>query len=252
MASEQGGATIQHGVLVRQWKWPLRILFWWATIAACAWVGTLAVHWYWSRTQAPATQALYAQTRLAIELEQLSRLEPVLFDPQRLATMISRTVHDTGVDLALILSRALMNWPSGMRRNAASETIRNDLDPGGDFVRRQIEAAGDGWHLVVANTGLFGVRTATYLCALPLLAAALVLAVVDGLVARAKRKACAGHESAGIYHRAKLGVSFFAILAYISTLALPKFDYPAQSIFAGVVLVALLVRLQCSYYKKYL
>lgn len=248
----KSNANIDHGVLVRQWKWPLRIVFWWVTIGVVVWAGTLAVHWYWARARAPQAPVEYSQHVLQRELEQLGQFEPVLFDPVGIATRIANTVHDIAVDTSLIAARALMNWPSFMRSNAASPEIKANPDPGGDFVRRQLAEAGDGWLLMVNNTGLFAVRTATYLCALPLLMLAMVLGAADGLVARAKRKACAGHESASLYHRAKLAVSFVSIIAYVCYLALPDVTHPQQLLLPLVVVLALLVRTQCTFYKKYL
>jgi len=96
------------------------------------------------------------------------------------------------------------------------------------------------------------VRTATYLCALPLLGLGALLGATDGLVARAKRKACAGHESASIYHRAKLGVSFVAILGYVTYLALPEVSQPLMILIPLAGCLTILVRLQCAFYKKYL
>ncbi|CAD5366895.1 conserved membrane hypothetical protein [Rubrivivax sp. A210] len=245
-------ANIEHGVLVRQWKWPLRILFWWVTIGLFVWAGTLTVHWYWSRDRSPDAPLLHAQAVLQEELQELARLEPVLFDPLAVARRINSTIHDAAVDTSLLFARALMNWPSSMRSNAASETIKATPDPGGDFVRRQLAEAGDGWLLMATNTGIFAVRTATYLCALPLLALGMMLGATDGLVARAKRKACAGHESASIYHRAKLAVSFVAILGYVVYLALPGVGAPVKLLLPLAVALAVLLRLQCAYYKKYL
>lgn len=251
MASSSN-ANIEHGVIVRQWKWPLRLAFWWVMIGLCVWCGTLALHWYWARTKAPDAPAVYAQEVLRVELEQLGRLEPGLFDPTAVAGRIHDAIHGTTVDAALVLSRALMNWPGFMRRNAASAEIKNAPDPGGDFVARQIKEAGDGWNLFVANTGLFAVRTATYLCAVPLLGLGACLGLVDGLVARAKRKACAGHESASIYHRAKLGISFLAILGYVAYLMVPSIGEPVKHLAGISIAMGIMIRLQATYYKKYL
>lgn len=248
----KSNANIDHGVLVRQWKWPLRILFWWATIALVVWVGTLAVHWYWARTRAPESPVAYSQLVLQRELDQLGKFAPVLFDPVGIATSIANTVHDIAVDTSLIAARALMNWPNFMRSNAASQEIKANPDPGGDFVRRQLADAGDGWLLLLANTGLFAVRTATYMCALPLFALAMALGAADGLTARAKRKACAGHESASLYHRAKLAISFVAILFYVGYLAAPTVRHPQVALLALAAVLGILVRTQCKYYKKYL
>lgn len=245
-------ANIDHGVLVRQWKWPLRVAFWWVTIAFFVWVGTLTVHWYWAHDRAPEYPLGHAQTVLQEELQQLSQLEPVLFDPMAAAGWISNTIHQAAVDTSLVVARAVMNWPTSMRRNAASDEIRAKPDPGGDFVRRQFEDAGDGWLLVVTNTGIFAVRTATYLCALPLLGLGMALGATDGLVARAKRKACAGHESASIYHRAKLAISFVAIVGYVIYLALPLVAQPIRLLMPLAIALSILVRLQFAFYKKYL
>ncbi len=250
--ANSSNSNIEHGVIVRQWKWPLRLAFWWVTIGLCVWCGTLALHWYWARTKAPDAPAAYAQEVLRVELEQLGRLEPGLFEPTAVAGRIHDAIHGTTVDAALVLSRALMNWPSFMRRDAASAEIKNAPDPGGDFVARQIKEAGDGWNLFLANTGLFAVRTATYLCALPLLGIGACLGLVDGLVARAKRKACAGHESASIYHRAKLGISFVAILGYVTYLAVPSVGEPVKHLAGISIAMAVMIRLQTTYYKKYL
>lgn len=250
MASD--GANIDHGVLVRQWKWPLRIAFWWATIGVLVWAFTLTVHWYWARSSAPEAQLPYAQAVLDQELAALSELRPGAFEPIEVAAWIRDSVHDIAVSTALLFSRALMNWTGFMRTNAASETQRANPDPGGDFVRRQLADAGDGWLLLVTNTGLFAVRTTTYLCSLPLLALGILLGVTDGLVARAKRKACAGHESASLYHRAKLAWSFVAILGYVMYLATPSVAQPVRFLLPLVLLLVLLLRLQCAYYKKYL
>lgn len=251
MASNSS-ANIEHGVLVRQWKWPLRVLFWWATIALFVWVSTLTVHWYWARHRAPEYPLGHAQAVLQAELHELAKLEPLLFDPIVAAGWISRTIHEAAEFTSLVVARAIMNWPTSMRRNAASDDIRATPDPGGDFVRRQFEAAGDGWLLVVTNTGLFAVRTSTYLCALPLLGLGMALGATDGLVARAKRKACAGHESASVYHRAKLAISFVAILAYVVYLALPSVMQPVALLMPVAITLSVLVRLQCAFYKKYL
>ncbi len=65
MASSSN-SNIEHGVIVRQWKWPLRLAFWWVMIGLCVWCGTLALHWYWARTKAPDAPAAYAQEVLRV------------------------------------------------------------------------------------------------------------------------------------------------------------------------------------------
>ena len=75
---------------------------------------------------------------------------------------------------------------------------------------------------------------------------------VDGFVQRAKRKACAGRESASIYHRAKLGFSFLAILGYLVCVGMPSLAQPARVLLPLAGILTLLLRLQCACYKKYL
>ena len=54
-------SNIEHGILVRQWKWPLRVVFWWVVIAACVWVYAIAAHWFWASRASP--QAPLAHSR---------------------------------------------------------------------------------------------------------------------------------------------------------------------------------------------
>ena len=251
MASESG-SIIEHGVLVRQWKWPLRMAFWWATIGVCVWAFAVAAHWGWSKRYAPDRPLTHADQVVRQELATLTQLRPYFFEPLAAAALISTSIYDGAVGVSVWVSRAVMNWTPTMRLNAASPAMRNDADPGGDFVRRLLENPGEDWLMVVATTQIFATRTATYLCALPMLVLIASLSVVDGLVARAKRKACAGHESASLYHRAKLGVSFVAILGYLIFVGLPAVPKPEHLLLPLALTLALLLRVQTTYYKKYL
>jgi integrating conjugative element membrane protein (TIGR03747 family) len=246
-------STIEHGELVRQWKWPLRLAFWWITIALFVWIFTLCIQGYWAyRDTAAASRVDHAQRVLEQEVRSLAALQPGVFEPLEVARRISKGIHGTMVTAATTVARAIMNWPSFMRRNASGATMRSQADPGGDFIAAQMAAGGEVWQLIETNTALFAVRTATYLCALPLAALMLSFAAVDGLVARSKRKACGGRESAGLYHRAKVAQSFLAIMAYVVYLALPSVPGPAAVLVPAVALLAFLMRVQCAYYKKYL
>jgi integrating conjugative element membrane protein (TIGR03747 family) len=153
-------------------------------------------------------------------------------------------------------ARVLMNWPVEYRQRTAQ--ARGDLkgpvatDAGAELVLRELATAGSTWAMLVSGTYIFAVRTAMYVSALPLLLLGGAVGLIDGLMAHARRKALAGRESASLYHRAKLGLSFIPIMGYLLCLALPSLDEPAPVLVPVALAMAALVRLQCTYYKKYL
>lgn len=111
---------------------------------------------------------------------------------------------------------------------------------------RELEVAAYG-------TVLFGVRLAILLLMLPLFAVLLACASIDGMVQRYIRKACAGHESASLYHRAKFfGIRFIPPFCAVLFLASPVAYEPAWLFVPVMLTSALLVRVQATYYKKYL
>lgn len=111
--------------------------------------------------------------------------------------------------------------------------------------------AAPSFHVVIAATQVFGLRLATLLGMLPLAVLAYVVAHVDGNAQRAIRRACAGRESATLYHRMKyLQFALFGALL-ISTLCLPVHVDPLISMIAFAIATALLTRTQITYYKKY-
>lgn len=98
---------------------------------------------------------------------------------------------------------------------------------------------------------LFGVRLAVLITSLPLFGFAYAVAMAAGLAQRAIRRACGGHESSSIYHRAKyFQVSLISVVAALSLL-LPVSIDPRWILISGVLILALLVRLQWVYYKKH-
>ncbi len=76
---------------------------------------------------------------------------------------------------------------------------------------------------------------------------------VDGLVQRSIRRSCGGYESAAIYHRAKLyGVRMLPPFAAVIFFCCPV-KLPVLAVFVPMALVsAILLRVQATYYKKYL
>ncbi|MBQ0960363.1 DUF4400 domain-containing protein [Ideonella sp. 4Y11] len=176
----------------------------------------------------------------------------MLVEPAGIARFIGDTIHHSALAIATLVSRTLMNIPGRAREFAASDFIRNSPDPGGAYAQELVHGAGADWNLLVLGTYGFAVRTAMYVAMLPALALGFLLGAVDGLVARAARKANAGRESSSIYHRAKLGVTFVLITGYLVCLALPDVMHPNLALLPLTMAAALLLRLQASYYKKYL
>lgn len=102
-------------------------------------------------------------------------------------------------------------------------------------------------------TVLFGVKLGVLLLALPLLGVLLLCFGVDGMVQRYIRRACGGHESAALYHRAKFyGVKFVPPFAAVVFLCSPVAFEPALLFIPVTLFSALLLRVQTTYYKKYL
>ena len=254
MATEN--PSFERGMLVRQWTWPLRMAFWWVFIGVTVWGLTVGLHWYWALRAQPEASQAYQQALLDRELAVLGGLAPAIFEPPRLAAWIGTSIRDTALLSAMGFARTLMNWPVEYRQRMAM--ARGDhkgpvtTDAGSELVLNEVAAAGGAWAMLVSGTYIFAVRTAMYISALPLLLLGGTIGLVDGLVARARRKAVAGRESASLYHRAKLGLSFIPIMGYLLCLGVPSLDEPVPVLIPVALAMAALVRLQCSYYKKYL
>jgi hypothetical protein len=108
-------------------------------------------------------------------------------------------------------------------------------------------------HALIYNTILYAVKLGLAISLVPIYLAWVAAFAVDGWVQRHIRRACGGYESASIYHRAKLYgtrllLPFSAVVFFCSPIALS-----ALLVFAPTALLsALLIRLQATYYKKYL
>ena len=88
--------------------------------------------------------------------------------------------------------------------------------------------------------------------AIPLLALVYGVALADGLVQRAIRRAGGGHESASLYHRAKHLQLLFLVSTGAVCLLLPESIDLRSILVPSVILVAILGRIQWAYYKKHL
>lgn len=251
---------IEHGMLVRQWKWPLRVAFWWVMIGSCVWVYAIAAHWWWAWRAAPQAPLVYSRAVLEADLAALAPMRPRLFEPMEVAGSIAGTLRESVLDACVAAARALLNWPVRYREArskqsgaaAAAAAAAGEPDAGARFVADQLAGGSETLGMLAMGTEIFAMRTAMCLASLPLLGLLGAVALVDGLVARARRKASAGRESASIYHRAKLGSSFVAILGYLACVGAPRIVEPDRPLLAMALLMTLTLRLQVAYYKKYL
>lgn len=106
--------------------------------------------------------------------------------------------------------------------------------------------------LLERATYLFGIKLTHVILALPVFLALIAIMVFDGWMQRSIRKACSGHESASIYHRAKK-FSFTLMPPLMASIYLASpWAFNSILIFLPcIVFTAYLVRLQAVYYKKY-
>jgi len=234
------------------------MVFWWFMISVGLWGASLAAHHVWAVRAAPQDPLAQQQWVLQRELAALDRLDPVLWEPRQTASWIGTTLRDSVLVTSLGFARALMNWPATFRQVEAAQRTPGAVPPavavdaGAAHVAHELTTTGSSWASLLTSTYILAVRTAMFTTAAPLLLLVFGLAVVDGLVARSIRKATAGRESASLYHRAKLGLSFVAILGYIVGLLMPSLQQPAALLVPMVLAMGGLLRMQCATYKKYL
>ncbi|MFT3819896.1 MAG: DUF4400 domain-containing protein [Rubrivivax sp.] len=243
------GSAIDHGSLVRQWKWPLRMIFWWLMIGGCLALYAIAVQYWWAWRAEPSNMGRHAEQVLRAEEAVLATTRLTVFDPVVVADTLYTAVYGNVIEAAVGIARAIMNWPANFK---ARRSVVPQVDEGRRYVDEQLVAFGSGLAVASMATRIWAVRTAIFLSALPSIALCMSIGIVDGLVMRARRKACAGSESASLYHRAKLGQTFVASMTYLVCLGLPSFAQPTLILLPLAVVLAALARLQWTYYKKYL
>lgn len=107
--------------------------------------------------------------------------------------------------------------------------------------------------IVAYATLLFGVKLAIAALAAMLGGLLIGVSAIDGVVQRAVRRACGGHESASIYHRAKhYGMGLLPSAIGVIYFCWPTAVEPGLIFVPGALAAALMARLQATYYKKYL
>lgn len=120
------------------------------------------------------------------------------------------------------------------------------------IARNTYLANSEAIEVAMIGTQLLGVRLATLVLMVPLVALIYLIAAADGLTQRAIRRACGGRESASLYHRAKhLQIALLAIGLLIGLLWPASVDVRAIAVPLAAAF-GILTRLQWAYYKKHL
>jgi hypothetical protein len=126
-----------------------------------------------------------------------------------------------------------------------------DAAPAERAVRRGIRAMDFAVGRALTGSQVIAIRAAVVVAYLPWMGFLYLLAILDGLVERARRKYGGGRESSTIYHRAK----YFQVT--ILTVACAAFLWWPGDLDSSLIITlttlgcAFLVRLQAEYYKKY-
>ncbi len=106
--------------------------------------------------------------------------------------------------------------------------------------------------VAMVGTQLFGVRIGLLMGGIPLLALGYVVALADGLVHRAVRRACGGRESSSLYHRAKL-VQVTTVAGMLAGVLLLPISFDSRWVWVpACFLLAMAASVQWRYYKKHL
>lgn len=119
-------------------------------------------------------------------------------------------------------------------------------------VRNTYIANFEAIRVAMVGTQLFGIRLAIVLMTTPLLSLGYLVALTDGLVHRAVRRASGGRESASLYHRGKYLQLVVLVASGAVSLLLPMPLDPRYIWLPAAVVLAMLARVQWAYYKKHL
>ncbi|WP_321943731.1 DUF4400 domain-containing protein [Paraburkholderia tropica] len=165
------------------------------------------------------------------------------------------TAPDLSARAAQLTYDAMFGW-NGVDRAARNAAL--GITSGGAFSEHISEMLFTGNlrpYTIVAMYGakLFGVRAAMLAMVLPQFGLILLLALVDGLVARYVRRACGGNESATLFHRAKRWTTMGLVpLVMLVWLVAPVPLYVHWLFFPVVLAAAAAVWMMARFYKKYL
>lgn len=186
--------------------------------------------------------------------EGVSRLQIVLdHDLERVAGFgrSYSTLPALAIGTANVLY-ALLFEATGIHGMGAGFAQATPLSVPDTIVRNAYIANFEAIRVAMIGTQLFGVRVASLATALPISALAYCVGSADGFVQRAVRRASGGRESASLYHRAKHLQVVALATAVAVDLLLPASIDPRYIYVPAALLLALLARLQWTYYKKHL
>jgi integrating conjugative element membrane protein (TIGR03747 family) len=229
MASDRNEPTVSETTFApfkAVWRLGLAIVVMWFT--------HMAIHAVWVRYN-----ALEAGEHIRAQLD--------YYIPQSDPTGLAATMAEEST--ALLKRSGLLVLIPAQPKNPSTEDMRL-----GQGLQRGLWAAFRP-EIVAAiySTVLYAAKLGIVISLIPLLLLWLVAFGVDGLVQRYIRRVSAGRESATIYHRAKLyGVKLLPPLAAVVFLCSPVAMHPAWVFLPAALLSAILLRVQATYYKKYL
>ncbi len=215
---------------------PLRTVITWTLMLVMAvlafWCLCITLYFTsWQHATAPLEQLYYETGENFAQGAPFSHLTGI-------ASTLSTSLHHglftvTGIEASLQTSSGTV---SSFER--AVQTLLNLLVP--------------SLQVVILATQVLSLRFALLIGMLPLVALLYSLAFIDGAAERSVRRACAGRESANLYHRAKyFQFALFGAWLMVS-LCSPVHIPPTWTLLFFAVAVGLNARLQWAYYKKYM
>ncbi len=159
------------------------------------------------------------------------------------------STHDRAMAWANFVTDWFYRKPGLLRHAEKDATRRGEVE---HAVIRGVQSMNAAISQALAGSQILAIRAAILVSFLPWAGLLYALAIVDGLVERARRKVGGGRESSTLYHRAKY---FQVTLATVTTTAYlwwPLDLDPAGIIGLTTLGCALLARLQAKYYKKHI
>lgn len=216
---------------------PLRALAFTALVLAILLFGRMTVDLVWTGSDPAKVVSLHQA--LFAELEAASQLPPVWGPAPERAMRWAGAAYGwlyvvPGIDRLLASPPEQLSMPEVAMQRGMKTALTEPR-----------------WQAVLLGTQALAARAALLPAALPTLALAYALAILDGFIARSIRRAAGGRESATRYHRAKY---LHATLA--SVLVMLYFWWPVRVELSHVALIlavagGLLLRVQVKFYKKY-
>lgn len=217
---------------------PLRGLAFVVLVSSILVLGRMTVDLVWTGSDANKVAGL--QWALVAELRSTAQLPEFLGSASERATRLARSGHawlyvSTGLDRVLTSDPNSLSLPEIAMRRGMDTAL-----------------AQPRWQAMMVGTQVLLVRLAALTTAIPTLALAYGIGLLDGLVARSVRRSSGGRESATRYHRAK-----YLHASLVSMLLMFYFWWPERVELSLIVLIlavagGVLLGVQAKFYKKYL